>query len=84
MEGLASVRVEERSGAMAEDRRFQVPGMHCTGCENRLKTVLGRVEGVVKAEASHQDGEVRVRYDAGRVSDEEIRERIRAAGYEVA
>jgi copper chaperone CopZ len=69
---------------MAEDRTFQVPGMHCAGCENRLQTVLGRVEGVVKADASHQAGEVRVRYDAGRVSGEEISERIRAAGYDVA
>jgi copper chaperone CopZ len=69
---------------MAEDRTFQVPGMHCTGCESRLKTVLGRVEGVVKADANHEAGEVRIRYDSSRVSDEDIRERIRAAGYEVA
>jgi copper chaperone len=69
---------------MAEDRTFQVPGMHCTGCENRLKAVLGRVEGVVKADASHQAGEVRVRYDTAQLSEEDIRERIQEAGYEIA
>lgn len=57
--------------------------MTCTGCENRLQTVLGRTEGVVRADADHRTGRVRVRLRPGRGSIDEVKERIRAAGYEV-
>jgi copper chaperone len=70
--------------ALAAEKTFAVHGMDCSGCENRLKTVLGRTEGVIKASADHKTGQVSVRFDEQRVDEHDVRERIRAAGYEVA
>lgn len=69
---------------MAAEEAFEVPDMACPGCENRLKTVLGRAEGVVRASADHRSGQVQVRYDPDRVSVDDVRERIRSAGYQLA
>ncbi|MGH2695237.1 MAG: heavy-metal-associated domain-containing protein [Actinomycetota bacterium] len=69
---------------MATERSLEVWGMDCTGCENRVKTAVTRLEGVIKADADHRAARVDIRFDHDRVSEDEIKERIRAAGYEVA
>jgi copper chaperone CopZ len=69
---------------MAVEQTFEVRGMDCSGCENRLKTVLGRAEGVIKVSADYRTGQVRVRFDDQRVDEQDVRERIHVAGYEVA
>lgn len=58
--------------------------MSCSGCENRVKAALSRIEGVIKTEADHRSGRVDVRADAARVTEEDVKERIRAAGYGIA
>lgn len=68
---------------MALSETIAVSGMHCGCCERRLSTALTRHEGVIKASADHQAGQVRVRYDPDRVSPADVEERIRTAGYEV-
>lgn len=67
---------------MAVDTTLDVRGMDCSGCSSRLGTALARVDGVVRAKADHRAGRVDVRFDPGRVSEDEIRERIRAAGFD--
>lgn len=69
---------------MATESSLEVRGMDCSGCENRVKTAVTRLEGVIKADADHNAGRVEVRFDHDRVSEDDIKERIRAAGYEVA
>lgn len=68
---------------MATETTLTVP-MHCGGCENAVRTVLQRTEGVIRVDADHRRDEVRLRFDAQRVSEAQIRERIRAAGFESA
>lgn len=68
---------------MVEERTIGVAGMTCTGCEESIQKALGRLDGVEDARADHEQGEVAVRYDSGRVTDADIEERIRAAGYDV-
>ena len=67
----------------AEERTINVDGMDCSGCENRLRTSLTRVEGVIKADPDHKAGRVVVRLDIDRISEEEVKERILAAGFDV-
>lgn len=69
---------------MAASETIAVDGMHCAGCEDRLRTALTRREGVIKANPDHQAGQVQVRYDPDRVSRAEVEEQIRTAGYGVA
>lgn len=69
---------------MATEKSVDVRGMDCPACENRLRTALTRLEGVIRTDADHRTGRVNVRFDEGRVSEEDLEERILAAGYEVA
>ncbi len=64
--------------------KFQVKGMSCSGCEQRIQKVLARVEGVVRSAADHQAEEVRVVFDANRTSEQAVRAMIEQAGYEVS
>lgn len=37
-----------------------VNGMHCSGCENRIKNILSDIEGVEEVKANYKDGIVTV------------------------
>lgn len=69
---------------MVDEKTINVEGMTCTGCEDSIQRALGRLEGVVDAKADHEAGTVAVRFDADVVGNDDLEERIRAAGYEVA
>lgn len=62
---------------------LQVEGMSCTGCEQRIGTVLGRVEGVREVAADHATGRVEVRVGPELADRAVLAERIEAAGYQV-
>ncbi len=62
---------------------LQVKGMSCTGCEQRIGTVLRRVEGVREVTADHTTGRVEVRVGPELAGRGVLAERIDAAGYEV-
>ncbi len=61
---------------------FNVKGMHCEGCENRVKKVLGEIPGVsdVKADHAKELVELQVSED---VSIENIRKKIKMLGYKI-
>lgn len=61
-----------------------VAGMHCGGCANTLGSSLGRLDGVVRAEADVGRGEVMVRFDPDRVTLAQLQDGIRAAGFDPA
>lgn len=62
---------------------FDVEGMTCTGCETTVKNSLGRLDGVVDAEASFETGKAKVQYDKSLVTAEDMEEAIEQAGYKV-
>ncbi|MGH3450767.1 MAG: heavy-metal-associated domain-containing protein [Haloechinothrix sp.] len=68
--------------AAATRKTFGVQGFHCTGCADNLGKALHRIDGVVRAQADFEKGEVEVRFDPERVSDDVIRDGIRTAGFE--
>lgn len=68
---------------MAMEKTLEVRGMDCTGCESRVRTALKRLDGVIKSDADYRTGRVSVRFDEGRVSEDDIKERLRDGGYEV-
>ncbi len=59
-----------------------VRGMHCTGCEARLRTALIELKGVAEATPDHRSEQVSVRFDPQRVSEDQIKAEIRTAGFE--
>ncbi|QGK72247.1 copper chaperone [Allosaccharopolyspora coralli] len=62
---------------------LQVTGMSCAGCEQRIATVLGRVDGVRDVSADHHSGHVQVRVGPELADHAVLAERIEAAGFEV-
>lgn len=58
-----------------------VSGIHCSGCEQRIATVLGRVEGVRGVKADHQAQTVKVGYDPRRLDPQRIAGELARIGF---
>ena len=69
---------------MSETLQLTVTGMTCGGCENAVRRALARIDGVEDVTASHQAGLVGVTFDAAKVTQALLKERIEALGYAVA
>lgn len=61
---------------------LQVAGMSYTGCEQRIDTVLRRLDGVWTVEADHTS-RVRVRFAPQKTNREELAARVSSLGYQV-
>ena len=76
-------RIKNLFGGTPKDARlFEVKGMHCAACENRIKSVLTKLDGVKSVTASHQKSQVAV-VASDAVSDESIKSAITKCGFEV-
>ena len=58
--------------------------MSCSGCEQRIDAVLGRLDGVGRVAADHRNGTVSVEHDPAVVAVDVIERRLTDAGYEPA
>jgi copper chaperone len=63
---------------------IKVAGMSCQGCVNSVGKVLRGLPGVAEVEVSLEAGEARVRYDAGRVTPDAMKQAVIGAGFEAA
>ncbi len=61
---------------------LKVKGMHCEGCENRIKNVLASVENVEEVKADHETKEVEIK-STETLDLNEIKEKIEDLGFEV-
>jgi copper chaperone CopZ len=68
---------------MATQTTLQITGMDCSHCAQRLGQSLERADGVIRAEVDAA-GTATVRFDEARISDDELGERVRAAGFDLA
>ena len=62
---------------------IKVKGMHCTGCENRLKNALITIPNVTKVDASFKKGEVTIT-SKEEIADEILFAKITDLGFEIA
>lgn len=60
---------------------LKVKGMHCEGCENRIKNSLSTIDGVDEVIANHIDGTVLIKTNK-EVDLEKIKEKIEDLGFE--
>lgn len=65
-----------------ERYEFQVEGMSCTGCEERVTNAVKRVEGVQRVNADHETGTVEI--TANEDTKDAVRTSIHDAGYDVS
>lgn len=61
---------------------LKVDGMMCAGCENRVKNALENIQGVQSVVADHKAKKVEVVCN-NTVTEEKIKERIEALGFEI-
>lgn len=60
---------------------LKVIGMHCEGCENRIKNSLSTIDGIEEVIANHIDGLVLIKTNK-EVDIEDIKEKIEDLGFE--
>lgn len=75
-------RCEEGKQAM-KTTILTVGGMHCDGCARTIEALLGRVPGVVKAEASFDKGQARVLHERSGVSGADLAAAVAKGGFKV-
>jgi copper chaperone CopZ len=63
-------------------KTFNVKGMHCNSCEMRIKDALEDA-GATSVTANHQSGHVTAEFDENTLSEEKVKELIKAEGYAV-
>lgn len=60
---------------------LKVKGMHCEGCENRIKNLLSTIDGIEEVIANHIDGTILIKTNK-EVDIEDIKEKIEDLGFE--
>lgn len=63
---------------------IKIDGMTCMGCVNSVKNVLEEISGVSKVEVSLEQAQATILYDAGKTNDDQFKEVIEDAGFDVA
>ncbi|MDR7544286.1 MAG: heavy-metal-associated domain-containing protein [Armatimonadota bacterium] len=63
---------------------FNVPKIHCDGCERTIHGALTKLPGVSKVEPSALTKKVLVEFNPAAVDEARIREALKAAGYPAA
>ena len=61
---------------------LNVEGMMCSGCENRVKNIVSKIEGVTDVKASHETNTVKINGEDN-LDIEEVKNKIIDLGYEV-
>ncbi len=61
---------------------FNVEGMMCSGCENRVKNALSLIDGVEAVKASFETGVVRITLTK-EVPENDLKEAIEDLGYKI-
>lgn len=62
---------------------FTVKGMTCAGCEEHVKHATTQLEGVLQANASHQQASAQIVFNASVINLEKIIEAVNKTGYSV-
>lgn len=62
---------------------IEVDGMTCAGCEPHINDTLKQLNGVVSAEASYQNKNVKVVFNSKQIGLEQIKKAIDEIGYKV-
>ncbi len=62
---------------------FSISGMTCTGCEAPINHEVNKLQGIIKATASYENGNAIVEFDISKTNIAEIEQAITVTGYTV-
>lgn len=63
---------------------LSIPSMMCDGCAEKIQNTLEAISGVRNVKAKLWRKRVRVRYDLSKLTKEQIRDALEAAGFATA
>jgi copper chaperone CopZ len=64
-------------------QQFRIQGMHCVGCAMTIDGALEDLSGVKSASTSYAKAVVDIHYDEKQVTEQQLIEAVRRAGYQV-
>jgi len=67
---------------MSRTTTIRVNEIHCTSCENTIRTALSRLPGVASVDPKQETNEVRIQFNPVQVGDEQLRAKLSEIGYE--
>lgn len=62
---------------------FRIDGMHCDGCAERIRALLGREPGVREAKVSFADASAQILHNPHTVNEARLRQIIQTGGFDV-
>lgn len=65
------------------NRTYQMETISCPSCIAKIEGALKRTAGIVRSEVLFNTSRVKVEFDEGAISSEEIRGKIERLGYKV-
>ena len=66
-----------------ETLNWNISGMHCDGCTDRLQKVLSGKVGVQSSRVSFPDEQAFLEYDSSAISSYQIKDAVEKAGFEI-
>ncbi len=66
-----------------ETLNWNISGMHCDGCADRLQKVLSVKAGVKSARVSFPDKQAFLEYDSSAISSDQTKDAVEKAGFEI-
>ncbi|WP_068784176.1 heavy-metal-associated domain-containing protein [Paenibacillus phocaensis] len=63
--------------------KWKVAELTCPSCIKKIETVLTKQPGVVEVQVLFHSSKVKIRFDEGRVQEEELRNTLAKLGYPV-
>ncbi|KAA6335413.1 Copper-transporting ATPase PacS [termite gut metagenome] len=64
-------------------KAFPALNMHCAGCANNIERAVKKLQGVTEASVNFVSGMLSITYESGKLSPEDIRKTVVAAGYDL-
>jgi Cd2+/Zn2+-exporting ATPase len=68
---------------MIEEVELRIKGLHCADCVARIEKIMSSVPGVYYIKLSFSASKMEVKYDADKISIEEIHSKIKGLGYDL-
>lgn len=62
---------------------INIRGMTCTGCEEHVKSEIGKLPGISELEVSFEKGNALVTFDESKTDIEEVKSAVDKTGYKV-
>ena len=62
---------------------LKIEGMHCDGCAQTIKALIGSEPGVRASDVSYKDGQARILYDPQTIAEHQLVKVIEKSGYRV-